>query len=381
MKARIETAGYVAPGFGPVADAFAENFERRGEIGAAFAAYRGDDVLVDMVAGIADRTSGRRWQADTLSMVFSGTKGFTAICALLLIERGQLSLDSPICDYWPAFGKPSILVRDVFGHTARLPGYRETVTVDQLIDDRRMADLLARQEPFDDPRAAMCYHALTYGWLASGLIRRIDGRSVGVFFREEIADPLGLDIWIGLPAALESRVCRLELDADWGKSATINPDSYGKDPLLDAIWANPEILTRRSFPWNEPAFHAAELPAVNGIGTARSIARLYSSLANDGDAAILSEETVKLARAPLSEGFDQIHGEYRRFGVGFQLQTADQAYGPPPEAFGHGGAGGSLHGAWPDHGIGFSYTMNKMRDNSCYDPPGKALLNALHGCA
>jgi CubicO group peptidase (beta-lactamase class C family) len=353
--------GFVAPGFEAVADAFRDNFAKRGELGAAFAAFRGGEAVVDLWGGIADRASGRAWKEDALQLVFSGTKGFVAVAALILIDRGLLDLDASVRSYWPEFGKPQVRVRDVFGHTARLPGFATPVSVAELTDDRRLAALLAAQSQSDDPRAALCYHALTYGWLSGELIRRVAGRSVGRFFAEEVATPLAIDLWIGLPPEAEHRVTTLELASDWGQTGHLNPESYANDPLLASVWGNPEMLSAKSFPWNDPAFHRAEIPGANGIGTARSIARLYACLA-DGGAPLCSRETVRLGRTMVSEGFDQLHDEARRFGVGFQLQTETMSYGPPPDAFGHGGAGGSVHGAWPSLGVGYSYAMNLMRD-------------------
>jgi CubicO group peptidase (beta-lactamase class C family) len=374
-----DVEGFVAPGFEPVAEVFLKNFSERGEIGAAFAAFLGDEPLVDVWGGLADRQAGLPWLEDTLQVVFSGTKGFTSICALMLIESGQLSLDERVRHYWAEFGKPEIRVRDIFGHTARLPGFQTNLSLDSLKNNERMVQLLAEQLPSDDPRAVLCYHPITFGWLAGELIRRIDGRNVHQFFEDEVARPLNADIWIGLPEAFEPRVGALELDRDWGTTAHLDPSSIEGDALLHSVWGNPQILTRESFPWNRADFHAAEIPAINGIGTARSIARLYACLSSGGNP-LLSKETVDLGRTVLSEGFDRLHNTYRRFGVGFQLQSDDLPYGPPLDAFGHGGAGGSLHGAWPTQGVGFSYVMNLMRDDGHPDPPGRAVLVALHEC-
>lgn len=157
--------GFVAPGYGAVREAFARNFSDRGEIGAAFAVYRDGEPVVDLWGGVADSAVGRPWVENSLQLFFSGTKGMVAICLLMLIERGRPRLDDPVARHWPEFGKPDILVRHIVSHTARLPGIETPVTVDDLVDDRRMAALLAAQAPSTDPRTAICYHALTYGWL------------------------------------------------------------------------------------------------------------------------------------------------------------------------------------------------------------------------
>jgi len=373
------THGFVAPGFEDVAQAFERNFADEGEVGATFAAYRSGECVVDIWGGLADRRSGAPWREDTLQLIFSGTKGLSAICVLVLIDRGLLALDAPVATYWPEFGKLGIRVRDAMSHSARLPGIERPVRLEELADGRRMAGLLAEQEPSQDPRAANCYHALTYGWLCGELVRRVDGRSIGRFFAEEVAGPLKLELWIGLPAEQEHRVSTLELAPEWGSQPFLDPSAVAEDPLIRTVWGNPPILERDTFAWNTRAFHEAEIPAANAIGTARSVARLYDSLVS-GDGGLVSESTMRLARETLAEGHDAVHDVPMRWGVGFGLQTELHEFGPPPDAFGVGGAGGSEHGAWPALGVGFSYAMNFMRDDQKVDPRAQALLGALHRC-
>lgn len=374
------TEGYVAPGYEPVREAFEANFAERGELGAAFAAFRGGEPVVDLWGGLADRASGRPWREDTLQLIYSGTKGLVALCVLMLVDRGRLRLDDPVNRHWPEFGKPEILVRHIVSHTARLPGIDTPITVADLIDDRRMAEILAAQAPNPDPRAALCYHALTYGWLCGELVRRVDGRSIGTFFAEEVAGPLGIEFWIGLPEAQEPRVTTLELASDWGLKAPRGPEEFARDPLLKSVWGNPPIFDRAAFFWNDRALHAAEMPGANGIGTARAVAKVYGCLATGG-APLLSEPALQLGRTVLADGWDALHEDRRRVGVGFNLQTETMNYGPAEDAFGHGGAGGSNHGAWPGLGVGWSYAMNLMRDAERPDPRPQALLKALHAAA
>ncbi len=376
-------SGFVAPGYEPVRAAFQENFTTRGELGAAFAVVRDGTPVVDLWGGLADRASARPWTEDTLQLFYSGTKGMVAICLLMLIERGKLRLDDPVSRHWPEFGKPDILVRHIVSHTARLPGIDTPITVDDLVDDRRMAAILAGQTPSTDPRTMISYHALTYGWLNGELIRRVDGRSVGRFFAEEVAGPLGAEVWIGLPEAEESRVTTLELAPDWGEAAQRPADAFEKDPLLKSVWGNPVIFDRATFFWNERRVHAAEIPGASGIATMRGVAKVYGCLAAGG-APLLKEETVRLGRTMLSSGYDVLNDVHWRFGVGFQLPSETIYFGPAGPAgdgFGHGGAGGSHHGAWPSLGIGYSYAMNQMRDSARPDPRAKALLEALHAAA
>jgi CubicO group peptidase (beta-lactamase class C family) len=297
-----------------------------------------------------------------------------AVCLLLLIEQGRLELTAPVARYWPEFGKEEVCVRDVVSHTARLPGVDTPTSARDVLDPRRMAERLAAQAPNGDPRAQFCYHAFTYGWICGELVYRIDGRRIGEFFDQEVAEPLGLELWLGLPDGLKSRVAVLALAPTWPSSRPLLPDAHKEDALLHSIWGNPPLFAHESFPWNDAAFRAAELPAVGAVGTARSIARLYASLGE-----LLSPETLELATTTLSSGRDEAHEEDRRFGVGFALQTEGRALGPPDDAFGHGGAGGSAHGCWPARRIGFSYAMNLMRDDEGDDPRAGALLRALDG--
>jgi CubicO group peptidase (beta-lactamase class C family) len=365
--------GFVAAGFEGVAEEFERNFTHRDELGAAFAVARGDELLIDLWGGVADRASGRRWSEDTLQAVFSGTKGVVAVCILMLRERGLLELDAPVARYWPAFGKPGVLVRDVVGHTARLPGIDEPLTIEEFADRPAVVRRLEVQRPSQDPRAALCYHAFNYGWLCGELVRRVDGRGIGVFIAEEIARPLELELWVGLPEHLERRVSTIELADNWPTAPKHREDVLAADPLLRSIWGNPMTFGRASFPWNSRAYHAAEIPGAGAIASARSIARLYASLGR-----LLAPASLELARTTISQGSDEAHGVDQHFGVGFELQTERMRLGPVPGAFGHGGAGGSCHGAWPEYGIGFSYAMSRLRDDHDVDPRSQSLLDAVH---
>ena len=363
----------MAPGFGQVADEFGRNFTVRGDLGASFAVIRDDEVLVDLWGGIADRATARPWTADTLQILFSGTKGLVAACLLLLMERGQLTLEAPVARYWPEFaaaGKADVAVRDLVTHAVGLPGLEVPVTWQEATDARRMAVLLAAQPRSRDPRATRTYHAVTFGWLCGELVRRVDGRRIGQFFAEEIALPLDLELWIGLPADLEARVSTVELAPTW---TSVADERLALDPLRRTI-ENPPRYQPGSFPWNEPDWHAAEVPSSNGIGTARSVARFYDRLDQ-----LLSPATMRLGSTVLSSRHDPLMERTTSFGVGFQLQTDALTLGPEPGAFGHGGAGGSVHGRWPRQRLGFSYAMNQLRDDPG-DMRAAALLSALYNC-
>lgn len=377
--------GYVSPGFEKVAVEFERNFSERGEVGAAFAACLDGETVVDLWGGLADAgSSPQPWQRDTLQLIFSGTKGLVATCALMLIDRGLLALDDPVCKHWLEFAaasKEHVTVAEIFSHRARLPGVREPLQEGDLTDDVRLAEMLASQAQEIDPRAAAAYHGLTYGWLCGELIRRVDGRSVGRFFAEEIARPLDLELWIGLPEAYEPRVSTLLYAPDWPDDPDHSAQDYAADPFLVCVEVNPPVLMEGRMPWNTRAFHAAEIPAVNAIGSARSIARLYCCLARGGEldgVRLMGPATIELGRRELSRFVDAFSGEPLAYGTGFELQTERMEMGQPACAFGHSGAGGSVHGAWPQQRLGFSYAMNEMRPGSpAGDPRSKSLLDEL----
>ena len=335
--------------------------------------YEGSHPLIDLWGGVADRDTGTPWQEDTIQLVFSGTKGLVASCLLVLLDRGALELDGPVSRYWPEFaaaGKGEVTVGQAVSHMAAVPGLRDGFGAADLLDSGRMAERLAAEAPFWEPGTQIAYHALTYGWLCDELVRRLDGRSTGRFFAEELAVPLGLDLWIGLPPELEEYVARLTPADDYG-IAYLGDEP---EPLLDAVYGG----LMAEFRWNEHAFHQAEIPAANAIGTARSIARLYGCLAGGGGP-LVSGDVVRVGRAELARGICAITRRPYAFGVGFELQTELGRFGPPADAFGHTGSGGSSHGAWPTEGLGFSFAMNELQPEA-RDSRAPRLLAALADC-
>src|SRR3954452_20370506 len=208
----VAVEGYIAPGFEGVGDAFEANFELHGEVGAAFAADINGEKVVDIWGGTADLATGAPYAEDTLQLVFSTTKGATAICANMLVERGQLDLDAPVVEYWPEFGahkKNHIPVRWLLCHKPGLFAVDGTVALEEALDWERICARLAAQAPLWEPGTAHGYHAVTYGFLVGEAVRRISGRSLGSFFADEVAGPLGLDFWIGLPEREEPRLAPL----------------------------------------------------------------------------------------------------------------------------------------------------------------------------
>ncbi len=358
---RAAAQGFVAPGFEPVAAEFERNFTERADVGAAFAAMHDGKMVVDLWGGEA--APGQPWKGDTLQIIFSGTKGLMAACILKLIERGQLALDDKVATYWPEFaqhGKGTMRIRHVVSHGAGLPGVARALSEEDWADYEKVETLLAAQPFAPDPDAFHAYHALTIGWIVGALIRRIDGRTLGRFFAEEIAGPLGLDAWIGLPEAFEPRVGRMRLGEGM---APLTPEQLA-DPVLKSIWGNPPLFPDDDMAWNERFIHAAEIGGAGGIADARSMARYYGCMALGGTldgVTVLKPETVALGRREISRFMDPYIAEAMAFGTIWALQTPQGRFGPSPDAFGHSGAGGSIHGAWPTERTGFSYTMNEMR--------------------
>ncbi|MFI5933081.1 serine hydrolase domain-containing protein [Actinoplanes sp. NPDC051494] len=352
--------GWAADGFEAVAEALAGTTAEMG--GAAVAAYHRGRLVVDAYAG--------DWQPDTLPMLFSGTKGFTAACVLLLVERGQVELAAPLARYWPAFaarGKSAVTVAEVMSHQCRLPGVPGGVTVADLRDHDTMAGLLADSALDEDPRAGFVYHALTTGWLIAELVRRVDGRPLGRFFAEEFAGPLGLDAWIGLPETEHHRAATMIA----GPGVLTDPAPVSRDPLRRRVH-NPITVTGSDTVWNSAAFRSAGLPSVGGFATARAVARFYSCLVT-GESG-LAPATVALGRTALRRGVEPLWGIPVAYGVGFEVGVPH--LGPVPDAFGHSGFGGSRHGAWPGRQVGFSYVMGEVRNQP--DNRAATVLAALN---
>jgi CubicO group peptidase (beta-lactamase class C family) len=374
--------GTVASGYEQVAEIFAHNLAAGREVGGAFAVVVDGEPVVDIWGGTAADEPPRVWEHDTVACIFSGTKGIVATCVLMLLDRGELDLDTPVRHYWPEFaanGKDGVLVRHIVSHRSGLPGLTTPVTVEEATDDVRMAALLAAQAPQVPPGSWHAYHALTYGWMCGELVRRVTGESVGTFLRDEIAEPLGLDTWIGLPAHVWPRVAILRRKEGFG----VMPDP--PDAIAWSIYHNPPRFGVSGDGWalaaNDYRWVAAEVPASNGVTSARSLARLYGCLSLGGEldgVRLLSERTLTLGRHVLTSGRDAYSDNPAVFGVGFALQTEAMPFGPPPDGFGHGGAGGSLHGAWPSLRTGFSYVTRSLQGPDASRARIEPLLDALH---
>lgn len=382
--------GFVAAGFEGVRDVFAANFDRNNEVGAGVCVYLDGRPVVDLWGGVADRDSGRPWTGDTLQLVYSVTKAMTSACAHLLVQRGELDLDAPVCEYWPEFaaqGKDRVPVRWLLSHRAGLPALDKQLTVEEALAWDPVVQALARQRPFWEPGTRHGYHAQTYGFLVGELVRRISGHTPGQFFAREIARPHGIEFWIGLPAELEPAVSTIiELKAE---KLSPNADLSHLSPQLRELivaFSDPNSLTMRTFDLTETAYdinaravHAAELPASNGIGTARGIARFYAGLIGEVDGkAILSEQTLRAALVEQSIGMDEILKRPSRFAVGFMMSVDGGFALGGPTSFGHPGRGGALGFADPARGIAFGYAPNRMHSGVAGDYRSANLLAAVH---
>ncbi|MEV6122503.1 serine hydrolase domain-containing protein [Streptomyces sp. NPDC052077] len=364
--------GDVAPGFEPVREAFAANFARRGDIGAAVCVYRHGRPVVDLWGGIADSGTGRPWTRDTLQLVYSATKGATTTAAHMLAERGLLDLDAPVASYWPEFaanGKADIPVRWLLSHRAGLVTVDEPLPLADALAWDPMTAALAAQRPQWAPGTAHGYHGRTWGWLVGEVIRRVSGRTPGRFFADEIAVPLGLDFHIGLPASERDRVSRMTYRSPSVDLATLLAEADSEELREQAAaWLDPDSLSNRAFAVTDPAaidfdspeVQAAELPSSNGIGTARSLARMYAATIGEVDGVrLLTPATLASATAEQAVGRDRVMTIPSRFGTGYMLPT-DRTPMTGPNAFGHTGRGGSLAFADPDRGLAFGYVMNHI---------------------
>ena len=377
-------SGYCEDNFIEARNIFEKSISSGFELGGSVAVEVQGKKVIDLWGGHLDHSQSKAWEENTLVNVFSTTKGIAAICLLQLIEKGLLDIEKPVCEYWPEFsvnGKENIPVKYLFCHKAGLCGVREPLESGAFSNWNLITSELAKQEPLWEPGTAHGYHAITYGHLVGELLRRIDGRTIGQYFKEEIAEPLNLDFWIGLP------------DSEFDRVSDIYPSKPGplqylfplltKLPrfvlpgrakfLLDfgdtskpvgAAFNNPPISSNRGMEANTKQWRNAEIPAANGHGTARSIAKLYGILANGGSRDgihVLSPETIEKGRQTQSDGKDLVLGGMRtRFGLGFMLGTENVSMGPNPNAFGHGGAGGSLGFSDPDNNISLGFVMNQM---------------------
>ncbi len=380
--------GSCDPRFHEVREEFERNFAARGEVGASVCVIVEGETVVDLWGGVADPASDRAWERDTVGLVFSATKGATALCAHILADRGQLDLDAPVAAYWPEFaahGKASVTARMLLSNRAGLPAVRSPIPPGGFCDWALMVELLAGETPFWQPGTRHGYHGFVFGWLVGELVRRVSGRSVGAFFREEVAEPLGLDFWIGLPEKIEPRVA---------PSIGFDPAGYrDPPPLIRAMAADPESLPALIFlntggwfspaQWDTRASHAAEIPAAGGITNARGLAGMYAPLSRGG-LPLVSDPAITPMRETASAGHDPSLLAQTCFSLGFAKSWDNRTLGPGmsaiigEDAFGHPGAGGSIGFADPRARMAFGYTMNRHGPGIALNERGQSLVDAVY---
>jgi CubicO group peptidase (beta-lactamase class C family) len=372
--------GDVDPAFAAVADAFADNFRNEGEIGASVCVFQAGRKVVDLWGGHADAARTRPWGPDTIVNVWSTTKGMMALCVARLVDQGLLANDRPVADYWPAFaanGKGAVTVAQLFSHQAGLCGPGRPLTEAEMLDTDFVADLLAAEAPHWPVGTRSGYHALTIGPLGDGLFKHVVGKTVGQYFRDEIAGPLGVDFHIGLPAEEDSRVAEIVHDG--------NPESGGPDSFNAFQRLAQQNVPIRSGIANLRAWRAQGTPSAAGTGNARGLATVYSALATDrrlGGVELVSEKALAAATEIQVENEDLVLRFPMSWGIGFALNKAMGVYGTSPRAFGHHGWGGSFAFADPDSGLAVAYAQNFMREpQGGLDPRFAALVGAVYASA
>jgi len=381
--------GQAISGFDGVRETFAGNFSRRHELGGAVAVYRNGAPVVDLWGGVRNKVSGDPWERDTMVVIYSATKGLAAMTLALAHSRGWLDYEAPVSSYWPEFaqnGKAAITVRQLLAHQAGLFAFDEPVDRDTVADLDRLAVVLARQKPAWEPGTRQAYHALTLGFYEGELIRRIDPkhRSLGQFFQDEIATPLGLDLYIRLPESIPN-----------ARLATLSPPKP-----IDMLLHFPLRLMLMAMSHRSNIYRALvtnpgsaivlddahvyarnlEVPSGGAVGTARAIARLYGVFASGGRELGLRQKTLDLLAAPAippTHGFfDECMKAEIQFSLGFMKPCATWPFGGR-RSFGSPGAGGSLGFADPDTGIGYGYVTSQMGSSLTGDPRDVALRDAL----
>jgi CubicO group peptidase (beta-lactamase class C family) len=390
------TEGVCKPGFERVAEAFAENFRSRGEVGASVCLTVGGETVVDLWDGVADRKTGRPWARDTVGIVFSCTKGATALCAHVLASRGKLDLDAPVVELWPEFGqngKAHVTTRMMLDHSAGVPALRERVKDSGPFEWDYMTERLATEAPFWSPGTRNGYHGFTFGWTVGEMVRRASGRSLGTFFQEEIARPLGIDFWIGLPEAIEPRVApvmQYALKSEDAKTPFLRDLATNKQSIPFLFYMN--VGAWRAGGANTRAGRAAEIGAANGVTNARGLAGMYAPLANGGGTLVDSATLARMGEVSMATHDDATLRIPTRFALGFMKSMDNRKrslgakiFGPDVDsvvlgsaAFGHVGAGGSLGFADPAAGLSFGYTMNQMGPGLLMNERGQSLVDATY---
>ena len=381
--------GFVADGWSEVADVLASNIDNRDDVGAGVSVFHRGKCVVDIAGGFFDRDATKPYTLDTLQLVFSTTKGVVATAVAMCVERGLLSYEEPVSLFWPEFaahGKEQVTVAQLLSHQAGLYTVDGPLTFQEVLDWNTMVSRLANTAPLFPVGSTHGYHAITFGWLAGHLVRLVDGRNIGRFIAEEIATPLGGEIYVGLPAHLEPRVS--PINTGWPRTATSAPAAPVQLPnkyLVSALSVNGALNVKGGF--NREDLHAAEVPGANGIANARSLAAMYSATfteteTSNGPVRLLNDDTrSKMTVQQTKDGeVDLCLQTQRTFAMGFVTPSEKLAF-DAPGSYGHAGAGGSVSFADPLRQMSFSYIMNRMKDSMFTDPRAVRLIEAASRCA
>ncbi len=372
MTVPAPTLDLVAPGYEPVADAFAKAFEEFPQMGGALSVLVDGTPVVEGWGGLADTRDGSPWRQDTATVVFSCTKGIMSILVAKLVEDGCLRYDAPVATYWPEFaaeGKEAITVREILSHRSGLSAPRRPFTTAQMLAWDPIVEGLAAQEPLWEPDSAYAYHAITHGWLIGEVMRRVTGKMPGELLRETIAEPLAADLWLGLDPALEPRVAHLTVGStladlvavqDAEAAAAGGIDWPGQAMTLGG--ALPRALVTPDGGFNAPAAHEAQIPGAGGIATARGLATAWSAtVTTTAGVRLVGDGVLDEAAAVQTEGapFYPAPAPWPRWGMGFQLDSQARHY-LGVGSIGHDGAGGQVAFGDREHGVGFAFVTNQM---------------------
>lgn len=370
----MTVSGFTAVGFSAVRDAFAQNFADGLEQGASFAAWLGDELIVDLRGGFSDRAGTQAWDERTLCPVYSATKPIGALIVARLVERGALDYDAPVASYWPEFaanGKSTITVAEALSHQGGLPGFPDAIDPALWLDPPALAAELAKLPPMWGRGEGSGYHPLTWGYIAGELVRRVSPRSLGTILREDICAPHDIDFWIGLPESEHGRVAEL-----------LKPKAAAEFPHRNAETRAAFLTPWAAAPRGSTQWRKAEIPSANGHGTAVAMARLYSAFAQKGrigEARILAPVTWdELTRERVS-GEDRVLPGRVAFGAGV-MRNLPLIYGPNPETLCHSGWGGSGAFGDPANGLSGAYIMNRQGTHLLEDARRSRIIDALYGC-
>jgi CubicO group peptidase (beta-lactamase class C family) len=376
--------GACAPGFERVLAAFAENFASRQEVGASVCVTHRGETVVDLWGGVASAKAGTPWSRDTVSIVFSCTKGAAAICAHMLAEQGAVKLYDDVAGLWPAFaaeGKGGTTLANMLAHTSPVPHLREAIRPGGMADWDYMVERLAAEPAFWAPGTRQGYHGLTYAWTVGNMVRLAAGEPLGEFFRKNVAEKLGLDFHIGLPEREEHRVAPM-IASD---PAEVNFGSKFFQKVMAEPGSLPQLFLTNNggADFNGREIHAAEIGSANGISNARGLAGLYAPLANGGGGLLRAETITRMGRVSAATHEDATLMQPMRFGLGFMVSTDNREAGGDSlllgeAGFGHVGMGGSIGFADPDAELSFGYTMNRMGAGILLNERGQSLVDAAY---